>query len=96
MKHPNPMTSTRKATIWQRWKAGSSMSAIAKEIAKPPATIFSYLWYHAGIEPSRRTRSVKALSLSERESISRGLASGQSMRAIAMLLGRSLQQSAGK
>ena len=89
MKHPDPMNPARKATIWQRWKAGSSMAAIAKEIAKPPATVFSYLWYHRGIEPRRCTRAAIALSLCERESISRGLASGQSMRAIATLLGRS-------
>jgi IS30 family transposase len=83
------MNLTRKSTIWQRWKAGISMSAIAKEIAKPPATVFSYLWYHGGIEPRKRSRAKNSLSLCERESISRGLASGQSMRAIAVKLGRS-------
>lgn len=89
MKHPDPMNPTRKAIVWQRWKAGSSMAEIAKEVGKPPATVFSYLWYHGGIKPNGRSRSATALSLCERESISRGLASGQSMRAIAIMLGRS-------
>lgn len=89
MKHPDPMNPTRKAIIWQRWKAGSSMAEISRAIAKPPATVFSYLWYHGGIEPHRRSRSVAALSFCERETISRGLASGESMRTIAALLGRS-------
>ena len=89
MKNPDPMNPTRKTIIWQRWKAGSSMAEISREIAKPPATVFSYLWYHGGIEPRRRSRSVTALSFCERETISRGLASGESMRAMAALLGRS-------
>ncbi len=89
MKHPDPMNPARKAIIWQRWKAGISMAEIAKEITKPPVTIFSYLWYHGGMKPRGRSRSTIALSLCERESISRGLASGQSIRAMAALLGRS-------
>ena len=89
MKHPDPMTPSRKAIIWQKWKTGSSMAEIAKQIAKPPATVFSYLWYHGGIEPRSRSRAPIALSLRERESISRGLASSQSLRAIAAQLGRS-------
>jgi IS30 family transposase len=42
-----------------------------------------------GIAPSRRHRSIRSLSLAEREEISRGLASGESMRSIALRLGRS-------
>jgi len=89
MKHSNPMTDIKKATIWDLWRSGSPMSVIASIINKPPATIFSYLQYHGGIEPRRRYRSIYTLSLSEREDISRGLAIGKSIRSIAGFLGRS-------
>lgn len=65
------------------------MSVICRLIEKPPATVFSYLRYHGGIEPRRRTRRPSALSMLEREGISRGLAVGISIRAIARTLGRS-------
>ncbi|CAB3946647.1 hypothetical protein LMG6001_01254 [Achromobacter insolitus] len=65
------------------------MSSIARDIAKPPPTIFSYLLYHGGISPRTRTRRAICLSAEEGESISRGLASGASYRAIGRQLGRS-------
>lgn len=83
------MTTDKKAIIWDLWRSGSPMSEIASEINKPPATVFSYLEYHGGIKPRPRHRSLYALSLSEREDISRGLSSGQSIRSIAAFLGRS-------
>ena len=89
MKHPNPMTADKKDIIWGLWRRGFPMSEIASEISKPPATVFSYLEYHDGIQPRRRHRSLYALSLSEREDISRGLSSGNSIRSIANYLGRS-------
>lgn len=89
MSHPNPMTDMKKDTIWYMWKRGYPMSKIAKEINKPPATVFSYLEYHGGIKPRKRIRSPRALALNEREEISRGLAEGISMREISRALGRS-------
>jgi len=89
MNHPNPMTDIKKATIWSLWRSGSPMSEIAQEINKPPATVFSYLEYHGGMQPRQRYRSIYVLSLSEREEISRSLASGSSIRSIADYLGRS-------
>lgn len=85
----NPMNPARKAIIWREWKKGAPMSVICRLIEKPPATVFSYLRYHGGIEPRRRTRRLSALSMLEREGISRGLAVGISIRAIASILGRS-------
>ena len=64
------------------------MSFIAADIEKPPATVFSYLRHHGGIEPRTRVRRPDALSLDERELISRGLARGDSMRSIAKDLNR--------
>jgi len=83
------MTHERKARIWELWRHGSPMSNIARDISKPAATIYSYLLYHGGIEPRQRTRRADCLSFEEREVISRGLASGLSMRSLGEELGRS-------
>lgn len=64
------------------------MSFIAADIEKPPATVFSYLRYHGGMEPRRRARRAGALSFYGRETISRSLARGDSMRVIARALDR--------
>jgi IS30 family transposase len=84
-----PMTPTRKARIWELWRQGYPMSFIAGEIAKPPATVYSYLLYHGGMEPRSRVRRSTSLTIEERETISRGLANHQSLRSIALELGRS-------
>lgn len=83
------MTDERKSRIWQLWRQGYPMIEIAQDIMKPPATVYSYLLYHGGIEPRARTRRIHSLSLSERETISRGLACGHSIRHIAKDLDRS-------
>lgn len=83
------MTAERKSRICELWRKGSPMSSIARDIAKPPATIFSSLLYHGGISPGTRMRRAICLSAEERESISRGLAVGASYRAIGRQLGRS-------
>ena len=45
------MTAERKSRIWDLWRKGTPMSSIARHIAKPPATVFSYLLYHGGNAP---------------------------------------------
>jgi IS30 family transposase len=82
------MTDERKACIWRLWQQGVAMSVIARDIAKPPATVYSYLLYHGGIKPRQRSRRSGCLSLEEREMISRGLASCKSLRRISQELGR--------
>lgn len=89
MKKPDLMNDQKKAVIWEKWGSGSPMIQIARAIEKPPATVFSYLRYHGGIAPRIRTRALISLSFEEREEISRELANGQSIRSIAVLLGRS-------
>lgn len=68
------MTAQRKARIWHLWQRGAPMSIIARDIAKPAATVYSYLLYHGGMMLRQRTRRAGSLSMSERESISLGLA----------------------
>jgi hypothetical protein len=84
----SPMTPKRKSRIWELWQQGRPMSYIAADIEKPPATVFYYLPYHGGIEPRTRVRRPGALSLDLRESISRSLARGDSIRSIARDLNR--------
>jgi IS30 family transposase len=83
-----PMTPSRKETIWSQWRKGIPMITISREIKKPPATVYSYLLYHGGIEPTARVRRKGSLNFCERETISRHLAQQTSIRAIARELGR--------
>ena len=89
MTKPRPMDAQRKAVIWHEWERGTPMAKIARVIDKPPATVFSYLQYHGGIRPRHRIRRAKALSLEEREEVSRGMSHGCSTRFIAKTLCRS-------
>ncbi len=82
------LSASQKKELWDRWKRGQSLSDIARAFAKQRGSIHCVLLSTGGIEPSTRCRSHLALSLSEREEISRGLAEGQSMREIAALIQR--------
>jgi IS30 family transposase len=79
----------QKAEIWDRWQNGESMHSIARSFDRFHTSVQSILTANGGFRPRPRTRSVRTLSLSERETISRGIASKLSMRAIAEQLGRS-------
>src|SRR5271163_1732333 len=79
---------TEKNDIWGRWKAGQSMHAIGRAYGRPHPTIRKLLLPHGGIAPATRRRSRLALTLAEREDISRGVACGSSLREIARFLNR--------
>jgi IS30 family transposase len=74
--------------IWRRMRGGHSMKPTARALGLPTSTVRSYLVRCGGIRPDPRHRAAGRLSFSEREEISRGLAAGQSLRAIAHGLGR--------
>ncbi|AFE09135.1 IS30 family transposase [Corallococcus coralloides DSM 2259] len=78
----------QRAEIWKRWKAGQSMSDISRAVGRMPGTVHGVLSANGGFVPPPRRRSRLALTLEEREEISRGLASGHSMRNIAETLRR--------
>src|SRR4029077_8324328 len=82
------LSPTQKADIWRRWKAGQSLHDIGRAYGKPHPSIRCVLLPRGGIAPAARRRSRLALTLAEREDISRGIASTSSIRAIARLLGR--------
>jgi IS30 family transposase len=82
-------TSPEKTELWDRWQRGESLKAIGRAFGKPSSSIYFQVAPHGGIRPARRRRSRLALTLSEREEISRGIAEHQSARSMARLLGRS-------
>jgi IS30 family transposase len=82
-------TEEQKAVMWERWQKGDSLHSIAKLFDRGHGSIAGILSKTGGIRPPKRLRSRIALTLSEREEISRGLATSQSMRAIAIRLSRS-------
>ena len=75
--------------VWRRMRAGHAMKPTARALGLPTSTVRSYLVRCGGIRPAPRRRSPCRLSMAEREEISRGLAAGLSLRAIAAGLGRS-------
>jgi IS30 family transposase len=74
--------------LWQRWKRGESVTEIGRALERPQSTIQQTIGRHGGVAPAERRRSRLALTLPEREEISRGLAAGDSSRRIATRLGR--------
>jgi IS30 family transposase len=83
------LTSAQKTELWDRWRRGESLKAIGRAFGKPSSSIYCLVSPHGGIRPASRRRSRLALTLSEREEISRGIVAQQSIRSIARLLGRS-------
>jgi len=82
------LSAVEKGGIWSRWKAGQSLHEIGRAFDKPHSSIRCLLLPRGGIPPLARRRSRLALTLSEREDISRGIASGSSIREIASGLDR--------
>jgi IS30 family transposase len=78
-----------KALMWDRWCKGESLGAIASLFDRHHSAIQGILARTGGIRPLQRRRSRLALTLAEREAISRGGVTGRSMRSVASSLGRS-------
>jgi len=81
-------TESQKALMWERWRKGESLQQIAQLFDRNHSSIQRILAETGGIQPAQRHRSSLALTLAEREEISRSVAVGQSIRSIATLLGR--------
>jgi IS30 family transposase len=81
-------TETDKALMWDRWQKGESLNSIARLFDRHHSAIQGVLARTGGIRPPEKQRSRLALTLAEREEISRGVAAGQSLRWIAASLGR--------
>ena len=82
------LSAIEKRDVWSRWKAGQSLHEIGRAFDKPHSCIRSVLLPRGGIPPAARRRSRLALTLAEREDISRGIASDSPLREIARRLDR--------
>lgn len=79
---------SQKALMWDRWQKGDSLHQIAKLFDRYHTSIRGILAETGGIRPAPRHRSRLALTLAEREDISRAVVAGHSIRSIASSLGR--------
>lgn len=79
------------AEIWDRWRRGEGLRLIGRVFGKTSSSIFAHLRPHGGIRPIPRQRSRLVPSLSEREEISRGVATGALLGSIATGLGRAAE-----
>jgi IS30 family transposase len=77
------------AELWERWRKGEGLHAIGRALGAWHTSIFAHLSPSGGIRPQDRRRSARALTMAEREEISRGIVEGRSVRAIARVLERS-------
>ena len=81
-------TEDQRALMWERWQKGESLQQIARLFDRNHSSVQGILAPTGGIRPVPRFRSRLALTLSEREEISRAVVAGHSMRSIAGQLGR--------
>ena len=69
--------------VWHRWRSGQAVKVLSRQMRRNPSTVRDLLKRTGGIRPVPRRRWELRLDLNEREEISRGLAAGKSLRAIA-------------
>ena len=81
-------TEAQKAVMWDRWQKGESLHAIAQLFGRHHTSIRGVLARNGGIRPAPRRRSCRALTLAEREEISRSVVAGHTIRSVAVSLGR--------
>jgi IS30 family transposase len=81
-------TPEERVALWRLWKSGLALTQIAERLNRAAPVILGVLKRDGGFEPRTRRRASGCLQASEREEISRALAIGLSMRAIARRLGR--------
>lgn len=79
---------SQKALMWARWKQGWTLHEIGKLFDRPHTSIHRILSETGGFQPAQRSRAATALTLAEREEISRAMVAGESIRSTAARLGR--------
>jgi len=81
-------TEAERVEVWDRWQAGETTRSIGRRVGRSGASVRAFVESTGGVRPAPRRRSARHLSFREREEISRGVAAGESLRAVAARLGR--------
>ena len=81
-------TQAQRAELWRRCRPGETLQAIGRALDWATPCVRYFVAETGGVPPPPRQRSRLALTVAEREEISRGLAYGRSLRAIGRGLGR--------
>jgi hypothetical protein len=77
------MSADRRTRLWRGWLAGEPVKEIAAALGQPYGTIQIHVYHRGGCAPAHQVRAARALSLPEREEISRRLCAERSLRQIA-------------
>jgi transposase, IS30 family len=84
------VTDAQRLELWRRYRAGETILEIVRALDQRSSNLYRVLQAAGGIAPLPRSRSLRVLSFREREEISRGIAAGESFRAIARNLNRAV------
>jgi IS30 family transposase len=79
---------SQKALMWERWKQGWTLHEIGKLFDRAHTSVHRILAETGGFRPAQRLRASSALTLAEREEISRAMVAGESIRSTAARMGR--------
>ena len=82
------LSAAERGELWRRWRAGETLTQVAEALGWYPVRVYRELRRRGGFAPAERRRCERQLRFSEREEISRRLACGASLRAVARQLGR--------
>ena len=81
-------TDAQKALMWERWHKGQSLQQIAQLFDSNHSSVHRIFAETGGIQPPVPHRASAALTLAEREEISRSVVAGCLLRSIAKMLCR--------
>ena len=84
------VTNAQREELWRRYKAGETILGIGRALGQRTTNLYRVLQAAGGIAPAQRSRSPRVLGFGEREEISRGIAAGDTFRAIARSLNRAV------
>lgn len=82
------LTAAEQGELWRRWKAGEPVRSISRALGRPYHLLYHLIRIRGGVTPVAPRRSSRALSLPDREEISRGLSAQRSIRQIANRIGK--------